>query len=182
MRDTVYVYRLVFLPKRKVSVPNVLVGVCRVCDETVSLPAQSTPRIAAVHAQPVTEHTVRIPLELEDRLHMIASAIGSRLEPFTGAVCRYALSQFVSDRQFARLICTQATSGGTKGTPGGRLTFRADALLVTQARAVARDAGIRDLSTLLRGAILALEALLASPEERAALEHDLRLLAIASGS
>jgi hypothetical protein len=182
MRETVYQYRSVLLAKTKVSVPNVLVGVCRVCDQTISLPAQSTPRIKEAREREVKEHNARIPLELEDRLNMMAHSLDIRPEPFKGAVCRYALSRIVRDKRFAQRVWKNAISADARGTPGGRVKFRSEASLPREAKAVALDAGIDDLSTILRGAILTVDVMLAAPKERAAMEHDLRLLAVGSGS
>ena len=182
MRDTVYQYRQVLLGKAKVPVPNVLVGVCRACDRTISLPAQSTPRIKQARERDIKEQNARIPLELEDRLNMMAYSLDIRPEPFKGAVCRYALSRVVKDKRFAQRVWKNAVSDDAKGTPGGRVKFRAESSLPREAKAVALDAGIGDLSTILRGAILTVDVMLAAPKERAAMEHDLRLLAVGSGS
>lgn len=182
MRDTVYQYRSVFLTKTKVSVPNVLVGVCSVCDRTIVLPAQSTPRIKEARERVIKEQNARIPLELEDRLNMMAYSLDIRPEPFKGALCRYALSRVVKDKKFAQRVWRFAVSAEAKGTPGGRVKFRSEAALPREAKAVAHDAGIDDLSTILRGAILTVDDMLAAPKEREAIEHDLRLLAVGSGS
>jgi hypothetical protein len=182
MRETVYQYRSVFLNTTKASVPNVLVGVCRVCDRTISLPAQSTPRIKEAREREITEQNARIPLELEDRLNMMAYSLDIRLEPFKGAVCRYALSRVITDKRFAQRVWKNAVSADAKGTPGGRVKFRSEASLPREAKAIALEAGIDDLSTILRGAILTVAVMLATPKERATMEHDLRLLAVGSGS
>jgi len=182
MRDTVYQYRPVFLAKTKVSVPNVLVGVCCVCERTISLPAQSTPRIKEAREREIKEQNARIPLELEDRLNMMAYSLDIRSEPFKGGVCRYALSRVIKDKRFAQRVWKNAVSAEAKGTPGGRVKFRSEASLPREAKAVARDAGIDDLSTIIRGAILTVDVMLAASKERAAMERDLRLLAVGSGS
>jgi hypothetical protein len=44
--ETRFEVRSVHLEQSGVSVPDVLVGVCTECDRTVSIPAQSTPKIA----------------------------------------------------------------------------------------------------------------------------------------
>jgi hypothetical protein len=182
MQATVYEYRSVSLAKTKVAVHNVLVGVCRVCDRTISLPAQSTPRIKEAREREIKEQNARIPLELEDRLNMMAYSLDIRPEPFKGAVCRYALNRVIKDKRFAQRVWKNALSADAKGTPGGRVKFRSESSLPREAKAVALDAGIDDLSTILRGAILTVDIMLAAPKERAAMEHDLRLLAVGSGS
>ncbi len=182
MREMVYQYRAVYLEKTKVSVPNVLVGVCLTCDRAIVLPAQSTPRISEARAREVREQNARIPLELEDRLNMMAQALDVRPEPFKGALCRYVLGRVVRDRVFAERAWALAASPEAKGTPGGRVKFRAGVALPKAAKAAGTAAGIGDLSAILRGAILAVDAMRAEAQERVAIEHDLRVLAAGSGA
>ena len=66
-------------------------------------------------------------------------------------------------------------------TPSGT-KFRADAALPQLALSVAERFGVTDLSTLLRGAILAVDELLTTPAAREAIVHDLRVLALGSGA
>ena len=182
MRDIEYEYRSVPLEKTKVTVPNVLVGVCMTCQTTVSVPAQSLPRIKEARQRQMKEQNARIPLELEDRLNVMAYRIGARSDVFKGALCRYALQRVTHEPVFARLVRRCADSEGARGTPGARVKFRAEAELARQALAAAHDVGLDDLSVVLRGAILAIDALLATPKSSAATEHDLRLLAIGGGA
>ncbi len=182
MRETEYQYRPLLLEKTKVTMPNVLVGVCLQCDSTVSVPAQSMPRLKEARQRVMKEQNARISLELEDRLNMMAARMDARPEPFKGALFRYALARVVRDKRFARLVWKQAQSPEAKGTAGARIKFRAEAALPEQAMALAHDAGINDLSTILRGAILTVDALLAAPKQREAMKHDLRLLAVGSGA
>lgn len=182
MRETVYEYRAVPLERSKVTVPNVLVGVCTTCDATVSLPAQSTPRLREARERTMKEQNARIPLELEDRLNVIAQELDFRPAPFKGALCRYALFRVAGDRKFAQLVWKNARSPGAKGTPGAKVKFRAEDALPQAAMAAAQEVGIEDLSSILRGAILTVSELLGTPKERGAMLQDLRLLAVGSGS
>ncbi len=182
MRGLVYQYRPVYLTKTKVTVPNVLVGACQECDRTIVLPAQSTPRIKEARERVVREQNARIPLELEDRLNIMAHSLDIRPEPFKGALCRYVLDRVVRDARFADRVWALAVSAEAKGTPGGRVKFRADVGLPKAAKAAAAAAGIGDLSAILRGAILAVDVMRREPRERAAMEHDLRVLAAGSGA
>jgi hypothetical protein len=176
MREIVYRYRAVYLEKTKVSVPNVLVGVCLTCDESIVLPAQSTPRIKEARERVLREQNARIPLELEDRLNMLAHSLAVRPEPFKGALCRYVLDRVARDERFAERVWALAVSAEAKGTPGGRVKFRADAGLPKAAKAVAAAAGVSDLSSILRGGILAVDGMRSAARERVAMEHDLRKL------
>jgi hypothetical protein len=182
MRETEYQYRTVFLAKMKVEVPHVLVGVCLQCDTTVSIPAQSTPRLKEARQRVMKEQNARISLELEDRLNVMAAEMDARPEPFKGALCRYALTRVVRDAKFARRAWKHALSAEAKGTPGARVKFRAEAILPAQAMAIAQASGVKDLSKILRGAFLAVDELLAEPRECEAMRYDLRLLAVGSGA
>ena len=182
MRATEYQYRPLRLEKTKVTVPQVLVGVCLTCDSTVSVPAQSMPRLKEARQRVMKEQNARISLELEDRLNMMAAELDARPEPFKGALCRYVLTRVVSDKPFARLVFKHARSADAKGTTGARVKFRAEAVLAEHAMVIADDAGIGDLSTILRGGILAVDVLLTTPKQREAITRDLRLLAVGSGA
>lgn len=182
MRDTEYQYRTVFLARMKVEVPHVLVGVCLQCDTTVSLPAQSTPRLKEARQRVMKEQNARISLEMEDRLNAMAAELDARPEPFKGALCRYALTRVVRDATFARRVWKHALSAEAKGTPGARVKFRAEAVLPEQALAIAHASSVRGLSKILRGAFLAVDELLAAPKDRESIKYDLRLLAVGSGA
>ncbi len=182
MRDVTYQYRPVYLAKTKATVPNVLIGACQDCNRTIVLPAQSTPRIKEARERVMREQNARIPLELEDRLNMIAHSLDIRPEPFKGALCRYVLDRVVRDARFAERVWALAGSAEAKGTPGGRVKFRADAGLPKAARAAATTAGIGDLSSILRGGILVVDAMRSEARERVAIAHDLRVLAAGCGA
>ena len=182
MRDIEYAYRAVLLEKTQVTVPNVLIGFCLTCDNTVSVLAQSMPRLKEARQRVMKEQNTRISLELEDRLNMMAFELDARPEPFKGALCRYALARVVRDKKFVRLVAKCAESNDASGTAGARLKFRAEAALPESALRVAAHVGVTDLSALLRGAILAVDVLLTAPAAREAMLHDLRLLALGSGA
>ena len=86
------------------------------------------------------------------------------------------------DKKFARLVARFSESGDASGTAGARLKFRAEAALPESALRVVEPLGVTDLSALLRGAILAVDALLTAPAAREAMVYDLRLLALGSGA
>ncbi len=181
LQDTEYQYRSVFLEKSKIHVHHVLVGICLQCETSVSLPAQSTPRIKEARQRVMKEQNARISLELEDRLNMMAAHMDARPEPFKGALCRYALTRVVHDAKFARRVWKHAQSAA-KGTPGARVKFRAEAVLPERAMAIAHASGVNDLSKILRGAFLTVDELLSAPKDREAITYDLRLLAVGSGA
>ncbi len=46
-----YEYRTIHLEESDLDVENVLVGVCEACDDVVSIPAQSTPKLKQARAR-----------------------------------------------------------------------------------------------------------------------------------
>ena len=57
-------------------VSDVLVGVCDVCDEVCSLPAQSIPMVKAARAKNNKQIESRVPAHLVDALNLASSEIG----------------------------------------------------------------------------------------------------------
>lgn len=82
---------------------------------------------------------------------------------------------------FARRVWTKALTMKYRSTPGARLKFRADELLPHGTRAVAHVARIEDLSSILHGAILAVDPLLVAAKERDAMQYDFRVQAVSNG-
>jgi len=67
-----YYYRTVHLDESDIDVKNVLVGVCEKCGETVSIPAQSFPRLKEAREKKSKTIEARVPLELDDIIRVIA--------------------------------------------------------------------------------------------------------------
>lgn len=57
-----YSYRTVHLDESDIDVKNVLVGVCEECGETVSIPAQSFPRLKEAREKKSKTIEARVPL------------------------------------------------------------------------------------------------------------------------
>lgn len=134
-RATTFQYRPFLLEKSKVVVPDVLVGVCGACDETIDLPHQSMPKLKEARRKEPSRVDARIPKELRDVIGVLATDFGGEPEPFAGGVLRYYMQAMTEDRALARRICTLSTSREATGTPGGRLAFRLDKRLLAEALA-----------------------------------------------
>lgn len=150
-----YEYRTVHLEESDVDVADVLVGACEVCGEAVSIPPQSTPRLR--EARRGKGHTVeaRIPRHLEDVVFVIAGQMGTAAAELRGAVLRYYLNEVRGDEGIARRIAKLAGSELARGPRDARVSLRVDQELWREARAAAREAGVRAHADLIRGVLVA---------------------------
>ena len=105
------------------------------------------------------------------------------------SVVNHFRSEEAGDRVGERVVIEIATTPRrTKGSGAQFFPVKVRNLipvmtaLPESALRVAEHVGVTDLSALLRGAILAVDALLTSPAAREAMVHDLRLLALGSGA
>jgi hypothetical protein len=86
-----YRYREVPLKKTGVRVHDILVGVCDACDEIISIPAQSTPKLKDARERQIEKVPLRYSREMDDLLHMVAGALDARPEVMLGLLTRYYL-------------------------------------------------------------------------------------------
>lgn len=150
-----YEYRSVHLEDSDVDVEGVLVGVCEVCGESVSIPPQSAPRLREARAG--KEHTVeaRIPRHLDDVVFVIAEKLGAPPAALRGAIVRYYLNELRREARTARRIERLARSELASGTRDARISLRIDRGLWEEAWAAAREAGLDSQADLIRGALVA---------------------------
>ena len=78
--STTYEPRTVDLEQSGLSVRDVLVAVCEVCDAQVSIPYQSTPRLAEEREKASSRLEVRIPHHLEDALFLMSATLKTTKE------------------------------------------------------------------------------------------------------
>ncbi len=152
---THYEYRTVHLEQTGVDVENVLAGVCDVCGRTVSIPAQSMPRLKEARERRITVFNARLPRHLDDTLYLIADRFDVPFPNFCGAMLRYYLRVLASDQRFARRVGRLARSELARGPANARISLRIDGDVLDGAWARARKAGVRSRSAMLRGIILA---------------------------
>jgi len=87
------------------EVPGVLVGVCDRCDNIITIPAQSTPRIRDVRVPAKDEQLeARIPTHLEDVIYLLASEFAVSVQAFRPAVLRYYLAELMRDPALAKRV------------------------------------------------------------------------------
>ncbi len=138
------------------EVPGVLVGVCDRCDNIITIPAQSTPRIRDVRVPAKDEQLeARIPTHLEDVIYLLASEFAVSVQAFRPAVLRYYLAELMRDPALAKRVRVLAASELADAPARARVSLRVPAELLEDARAAARAAGIAKDSDLVRGLILA---------------------------
>jgi hypothetical protein len=143
------------LDRPPVEVPGVLVAVCTVCGETVAIPAQSLPRLQEARRSDAVRFEIRIPLELDDALRLIASKYAARPEVFEGSLIRYYLAKVGEDETTARRIKEMAASPLASGRNTGRLSLRLEKPSWETAWKMARKVGIKNKSEAIRGVIVA---------------------------
>lgn len=150
-----YTYRTVNLERSEVDVPDVLVGVCQTCGETVSIPAQSTPKLKEARQEKTVVLNVRIPHHLDDVLRMLADRFEAPPWSFCSGLVRFYLHELAENEAFARRIKRLGESDLASGPAATRLSVRTSQGLATAAWARARKVGIRTRTEMLKGLILA---------------------------
>lgn len=153
--STTYEYRVVHLEKTDVDVPDVLVGTCDECGKVVSIPAQSTPKLKEARDAKEATINARIPKHLDDVLHLIADRYAAPSRAFCSVLFRYYLHQVASSEPFARRVGRLSKQDLAKGKADARVSLRLSEELWEDAWAVAREAGVRNRSDLLKGVIIA---------------------------
>lgn len=182
MVETEFRYRDVFLEKTKVTVANVLVGVCRTCDQTVSIPHQSTPRLAEARAKKAKENQARLSRPLEDRLNLIAMHYGANTPAFRGAILRYGLIRCQHDSTFFKHVLKAVDSPEVKGPLCARIKFFIDEETRASVDARIAKVGEVDFSEIVRAMVLVMYNDLSGPTSEETLQRDLQLLSVGSGS
>lgn len=149
IKDVVFRRRVVHLDPG-VEIPDVLVAVCRDCDKTAMIPAQSSPRLRAGFKRSSVTVNVRVPRHLDDVLLLLADE-GSRSQPSASAVVRFLLSEFASNPALA-LRVKEAMGGELLNAPGDHeLSVRVPAELVVHVDEAAARAGIESRTAVIKG-------------------------------
>ena len=150
-----YLYRTVHLDESDVDVKNVLVGVCEKCGETVSIPAQSFPRLKEAREKKSKTIEARVPLELDDVIRMIADYYNVSDQAFRSSLLRFYLYQLVKNESLARRIKRLSEKDLARGKAPARVSLRLSYDLWNDAWTVLNNSGINDWSTVIRGIIIA---------------------------
>ena len=150
-----YEYRTVHLEKTRVDVESVLVGACYVCASTVTIPAQSSPRLKEARERQLAVFNARVPQHLEDILHLIADRFEVPYSSFCSALLRYYLRLVKVDDGFARRVMRLARSKLAVGRSNARLSLRVDQAVLDLAWEHAREVGVRTQTDMFKGIIVA---------------------------
>ncbi|HEX5869406.1 MAG TPA: hypothetical protein VFY65_03260 [Longimicrobium sp.] len=144
------------LEESGIEVPGVLVGVCDVCDEIVTIPHQSTYRLRDARVRRKEQSLeARVPTHLEDVIHMVADRFGAPVQEFRPGLLRFYLRELADDPKFAERVRTLAHSDLAQAPARGRVSLRVPAPLLSRARERAREVGISTAAEMLRGILLA---------------------------
>ena len=154
--EVVYEYRPVKLEETGVTVKNVLVGVDVETREILTIPAQSTPKLkAAREARKEKVMSVRVPIELEDVLNLVAEHFQTEPDQFAPALIRYYLAAAANSESLARRLGTLSKSELARGQLRRNLRLRVRRELHDSVGQLASSSEGVNRSDLVRGAILA---------------------------
>lgn len=166
--ETEYRRRPVYLEESDVEVEDVLVGVCIQCDETVTIPAQSSPRLKEAREGKEEVLQARLPKHLEDALHLIADRYEANEQMFAPALVRFYLNEMARSPRFARRVARLAKSDVVRGGSTRRRSFRLSDNLYERAWDKAREAGIDTRTDMVKGAVAAAVEDLLEPSDATA--------------
>jgi hypothetical protein len=153
--ETRFEYRTYPLQTPRVDVPGVLVAVCSVCDRTVAVPYQSSPRLNQVRKAAEAPLEARIPRHLEDVLGVVATHYGRNDSEFRGVILRYYLHALGESDALARHVRELAAGELARGTADERLSVKVQKPVLARAWESARNAGVRSKTDMVKGAIIA---------------------------
>lgn len=150
-----YEYRLFRLEETDIEVDHVLLGVCGQCDETVTVPAQSTPKLKAARRKKEETVEARVPRPLEDLIYAVAAEVGTSAAEFRNQLIRYYLLEIGEKAETARRVGKLASSELAQAKKQARISVRVDASVLAKAMETAAEEGIETQADLVRGLLLA---------------------------
>lgn len=150
-----YEYRTVHLEESDLDVENVLVGVCEECDEVVSIPAQSTPKLKQARATKDETLEARVPQHLDDIVYLIADKLDVSARHLRSALLRYYFNEVRQNKATARRVFRLASSDLARGKQDARISLRIAPELHTATWCAATEVGFRTRADLVRGVLLA---------------------------
>jgi hypothetical protein len=150
-----YEYRSLQLEQTKTLVPDVLVGVCEVCGQIASIPAQSFPRLKEARAGNEKQIEARVPLELDDVIRLIADSFNVSESRFRAPLIRYYLNLLAGDQRFARRVKRLSEKDLAQLKARARVSLRLGNDLRGSAWSAAQEAGIDSWASLVKGIVIA---------------------------
>lgn len=150
-----YEYGTFHLDETGVDVEDVLLGICEGCGGTVTIPAQSTPRLKAARQRKDELLDARVPRPLEDLLYAVAEEVGSSAPDFRSHLVRYYLLEIARNEATARRVHRLAQSPLAQGKKDARISVRVEAETLARAMEKAREEGLETRADVVRGLILA---------------------------
>lgn len=150
-----YEYRTFHLNESGVDVENVLLGVCEQCDETVTVPAQSSAKLKAARKRKEETVEARVPRPLEDLVYAIAAEVGTSAAEFRNQLVRYYLLEIGEKAETARRVGRLASTELAQARKKARISVRVDASVLARAMERATEQGIETQADLVRGLLIA---------------------------
>lgn len=153
--DTEFAYRTFRITKpRPADVPDVLVAVCLGCDEIVSVPYQSTPKLNEARKAQELPLEARIPRHLDDILGTVASHYGRSDGEFRAAVFRFYLHAVAQSQGLSETLRSLLDMDIAKGESKARLSLKVQAPLMEGAWGQAQSGGIRTKTDMVKAVII----------------------------
>ena len=144
------------LEESGIDVPDVLVAVCDECGGTAAVPAQSAPKLREARERRKAEQLeTRIPLHLDDVIHLLSDHFEAAVATFRPALLRFYLREVAADEVLAQRVKHLGGTELARGRARARLSLRVPAELLASVRERSREVGIGSDADLVRGILLA---------------------------
>lgn len=154
--ETRFEVRTVRLEESGIDVPDVLVAACTGCGETVSIPAQSAPKLREARERRKADLLEsRIPSHLDDVIHLLSDHFATAVAAFRPALLRFYLSEVASDSGFAQRVKALSETDLAGGRARARVSLRVPAELLAAVRGRSREVGVGTDAELIRGILVA---------------------------
>jgi len=164
LRATTFRERDVPLSSGGGIVEQVLVAVCDVCDEVVSVPHQSVPRIKETLRKERRAVEARIPRQLSDVLGLVCQDLGFGVDS-APVVFRYYVRRAAADARVAKRLGARLNSEEASGKATARFSAKLDEPMFERLQEIVKTAGLAQ-SEVVKGLILQMkEELLDKPQK-----------------
>ncbi len=134
---------------------RIMVGACLNCGGIITIPIQSLPRIKKLRERKDRSIQARVPNQLLDVLHIVASRFAASNDVFIAALLRTYLKEFTDDYAFSQRVVLLIDHDLAQGRGDSRIAIRLRSGLLYETFEVMHDLDMDSLSMIIRGLILA---------------------------
>ena len=138
-----------------ISVDDVLVAVCTICDGIAMIPNQSMPRLREAIQKPKETLNVRIPAHLDDVLHLLIDQIAHGWKNGTSPVLKFLLHEFGNNVSYARRVREALAGELAQGSVDMDVSVRVPTYILIAVDQMAEVVGIENRSEVVRGILAA---------------------------